>query len=169
MPLFGRFFNRIIWICFIFPFCHLAYPNKMLGLTVRCAVHTNYKPLYLDLELKAALFHGTPLPFSELYIFITFYGPYFILRIMIHFRSIHCFIFQRWDRTPSVNAYCSLQIYTSDSIILYIVYIGWHCSSDCVSDKHRGAHKWLHNRANVWIFFVAQEPIVGQGLLIIQA
>jgi len=44
----------------------------MLGLTVRCAVHTNYKPLYVELELKAALFHGTPQHFSELYILSLF-------------------------------------------------------------------------------------------------
>jgi hypothetical protein len=69
----------------------------MLGLTVRCAVYTNYKPLYVDLELKAALFHGTLLPFSELYSFVTFYASYIILRIMLYFRSIHCFIFQQWD------------------------------------------------------------------------
>ena len=51
----------------------------MLGLTVRCAVHTNYNPLYVELELKAALFHGTLLHFSELYIFVTFYGSYYVL------------------------------------------------------------------------------------------
>ena len=94
----------------------------MLGLTVRCAVHTNYKPLYVVLELKAALFHGTPLHFPELYIFVTIYASYFILRIILHFRSIHCFIFQQWDRTPSLSAFCSFQIYTSDSIILYTVF-----------------------------------------------
>jgi len=92
----------------------------MLGLTVRCAVHTNYKPLYVELELKAALFHGTLLHFSELYIFDTFYGSYFYF---LHFRLFHFFIFQQWDRTPSVRAFCSFQIYTSDSIILYIVFI----------------------------------------------
>jgi hypothetical protein len=124
----------------------------MLGLTARCAVHTNYKPLYVELELKAALFHETSLPFSELYSFVTFYGSYFILRIMLHFRSIHCFIFQQWDRIPTVSAFCSFHIYTSDSIFLYIVYIRWHCSSDCVSDIPRGGQKWLHNsRVNVWI------------------
>jgi hypothetical protein len=56
---------------FIFTFCHLANLNKMLGLTVRCAVRTNYKPLHVELELKATLFYGILLPFSELYIFIT--------------------------------------------------------------------------------------------------
>jgi len=78
---------------------------------MRCAVHTNYKPLYVELELKAALFHGTLLPFSELYGFVTFYGSFFILHIILHFRSIHCFIFQQWDRTPAVSAFCSFQIY----------------------------------------------------------
>ena len=81
----NAFFKWLIWIYFIFALCYLAYLSKMLGLTVRCVVQTNYKPLYVELELKSALFYGTLLPFSELYIFVTFYDSCFILRIVLLF------------------------------------------------------------------------------------
>jgi len=68
----------------------------MLGLTVRCAVRTNYKPLYVELDLQAALFHGTPLHFSELYIFVPFCVSYFVLRIILHLSRFIVSFFIGW-------------------------------------------------------------------------